>query len=117
MVDEVEKSRDVYAAFCSGDDERGSWLWCNLGAKMPDIKQTFYAHVNNGSYEVTWNDSARMLVVTATKQVHMGCRMAGIGKIPAEWLIETHGDYNDIINWYLRSGEYQAVEYFVHDRI
>ena len=114
---EVELSESVYAAFCLGTDQSGTWLWCSGVGKKINLKRPFYADVDNGAWQLKYDPVARLGTVVATKQQIFGLRLAGIGKVPAEWLVETHGDYNEIIDRYLRSGEYHGAESFVHDRI
>jgi len=118
MTDEP-KSTSSYAAFCSGDDATGTWLWCEVNGKI-DTKKPFYADVENGNWQMKYDPVSRMMTVVATKQMVPGMRLAGIGKVPKAWfeaVSEGNWNYNHIIEMFLRTGEYQTVEYFVHDRV
>lgn len=112
MSDE-QKSLRHYAALCSGDDDNGTWLWCMIDRTIDAIRP-FYAVVENGDWELKYDPASRLMTVTATKQIVTGMRLAGIGNVPKHWIEDE--DYNGIINKFLRTGEYQTVEYFVHDR-
>lgn len=114
---EEEKSSSVYAALCYGTDKEGTWLWCDTGMRNADTSKPFYADVINGGYQVKYDPKSRTGIVTATKQIVLGLRLAGLGHVPKAWFEVTKGDYNDIIEKFLRTGEYLAVEYFAHDRI
>lgn len=113
---EDEKSSMSYAAFCYGDDRTGNWLWCDVSKKV-DTKKPFYANVINGAWQLKYDPVSRIGTVVETKQIILGLRLAGIGKVPKEWVSEFNGDWNHIIDEFLRTGEYQSVEYFVHDRV
>lgn len=119
MSEEEEKSNCCYAAFCYGDDDNGTWLWCDVDTKI-DTKKPFYADVINDQWQLKYDPVSRVMTVVATKQVVMGVRLAGIGKVPKAWfegVSASNWSYNHIIEKYLRTGEYQTVEYFVHDRV
>lgn len=115
---EEEKSIQSYAAFCYGDDSTGTWLWAEIGKKV-DTKKPFYADIENGAWQLKYDPVSRAGMVVATKQIITGLRLAGIGKVPKSWfeaVSEGNWGYNHIIEKFLRTGEYQDVEYFVHDR-
>lgn len=112
-----EKSSTVYAALCHGNDVEGTWLWCDTGMRVANTSKPFYADVINGGYQIKFDPKSRTMMVTATKQIVLGLRLAGLGHVPKAWLESTAGDYNGIIEKFLRTGEYLTVEYFSHDRI
>ena len=117
-MSEEEKTEGCYAALCCGDDDTGSWLWCHVSSKL-DTKKPFYANVENGAWQLRYDPVSRLMTVVETKQVVMGVRLAGIGRVPMAWFEGTswsNTPSNQIIEKYLRTGEYQTVEYFVHDR-
>lgn len=111
---EEEKSEGTYAAFCNGTDEDGTWLWCDVGHNVIPSKP-FYADVNNGAFQVKYEPAGRLMTVVATKQIVTGIRLAGIGHVPRDVFKQCGGHYNDIIEYFLRSGFYRKVEYFCHD--
>jgi hypothetical protein len=105
----------IYVAICTGDDETGAWLWAYVdGRKMPDLAFPFIGEVINGFWQFKYDWSSRLLEVVKTKQIILGPRLAGIGRVPKSW--GDLNDYNAIINEYLRTGRYLDVETFAHDR-
>ena len=118
-MSEEEKSLQNYAAFCSGEDSTGTWLWCEIGDKV-DTKKPFYADVENGNWQKRYDPVSRLGTVVATKQQLLGLRLAGIGRVPEAWFQAVSAKnwaYNHIIETFLRTGEYRSVDYFVHDKV
>lgn len=113
MSEEEKKSLQHYAALCQGADGTGTWLWAVIDRTI-NASHPFYGRTLNGEWEFKYDPAARLMTVSATKQIVTGMRLAGIGRVPRHWIEDE--DYNGIIEKFLRTSEYQNVEYFVHDR-